>query len=98
METENIGSWLIGKNREVLRDLEEHIGVFRARFDDDSSSVELIGTKENVDNAWLVLERHCQYQPVYLDMRKELDEDIDRAHNEMARGKGKIESLTSAYA
>ena len=94
VQTENIG-WVIGKNRAVLRDLEERIGVFRARFDDDSSSVELIGIKENVDDARLVLESHCQYQQVYLDMGEELD-DIDRAYNEMVRGKGRIESLTLA--
>ncbi|CAD7955380.1 unnamed protein product [Amoebophrya sp. A120] len=78
----NLVGWVLGKRRANLNDIQEQSGIGQCIFDGDRNVVTLIGLKEQVQDAMMLLEAHCTYNDVY----QEMDEELAELENELDRG------------
>jgi predicted PilT family ATPase len=52
---------VLGKRKTNLIDISKKAGLYRAQFHEDGNEVELIGTKDAIETAQLLLESHIEY-------------------------------------
>jgi len=61
----------------------------RASFDTGRNVIELVGLKDDVEDAKMMIESHCDYYSVYKDMDTELANIEDGFYEIEGKGKGK---------
>lgn len=87
IEPEQVG-WIVGKGHANLWDIQEKAGLQYARFDNKTSSIELRGLRQQVEDAKLMVHVHRDYLSVYQDMSNE-QRTIAKQFAELDRRGGK---------
>mmetsp|Transcript_91144 Transcript_91144/g.262880 ORF Transcript_91144/g.262880 Transcript_91144/m.262880 type:complete len:457 (+) Transcript_91144:84-1454(+) len=70
IEPDQVG-WIVGKGYQNLTEIQTNAGLQYARFDSKTSSIELRGLRQQVEDAKLMVQVHRDYLAVYQDMSKE---------------------------
>ena len=72
---------MIGKQRANLNDIAAKTNLSRSNITEDNK-IELIGLRDDVEDAKLLIEQHTAYFGVYKDMDREL-QNIEGEYNEL---------------
>lgn len=87
--------WIIGKGGQNIQDICKKADLHSAHFDDKTSSLELCGLKQQVEDAKMLINVHSEYQSVYQNMDEEQSliqqsfDELDAAGDRRQKGKGK---------
>lgn len=70
VEEENVG-WILGHLKQNIAEIASETKLSYARFSRETQSLELMGLRSQVDDAKLLISVHCDYRPVYEEMKRE---------------------------
>jgi len=86
IEPDQVG-WIVGKGYSNLHDIQTKAELQYVRFDDKTSSIELGGLRQQVEDAKLMVSVHRGYLDVYRDMSNE-QRTLSQQFAELDRSKG----------